>query len=128
MSVTLIDVHFVRLRTFERTAKGLLSDDDERQIEKDIAENPEAAPIIMATGGVRKIRGRLAQHGKRGGVRVLYLYVAATETVYLLTNGNPDHEQFLDRGDYYEEGWQDQEQEESNHGNLDGSSHHRGTG
>ena len=84
MSVTLIDVHFVRLRTFERTAKGLLSDDDEREIEKAIAEDPEAAPIIRATGGVRKIRGRLGQRGKRGGLRILYLYVAATETVYLL--------------------------------------------
>lgn len=84
MSVTLIDVHFVRLRTFERTARGLLSDEDERQIEQDIAEDPEAAPIITATGGVRKIRGRLGQHGKRGGVRILYLYVAAKETVYLL--------------------------------------------
>jgi hypothetical protein len=84
MSAALIDVHFVRLGTFDRAAKGLLSDDDEREIEKDIAQDPEAAPVITATGGVRKIRGRIGQRGKRGGVRILYLHVATTETVYLL--------------------------------------------
>jgi mRNA-degrading endonuclease RelE of RelBE toxin-antitoxin system len=80
----LIDVHFVRLGTFDRTAKGLLSDEDQRAIERDIAEDPEASPVISDTGGVRKIRGRLGQRGKRGGVRILYVYVAAVETVYLL--------------------------------------------
>jgi hypothetical protein len=80
----LINVHFVRLGTFDRTAKGLLSDEDERAIEADIADDPEAAPVISGTGGVRKIRGRLGQRGKRGGVRVLYVYDAAGETVYLL--------------------------------------------
>lgn len=79
-----IAVHFVRLRTFDRSAKALLSDDDEREIEKNIADDPEGAPVISGTGGVRKIRGRVGQRGKRGGVRILYLYVAATETVYLL--------------------------------------------
>jgi mRNA-degrading endonuclease RelE of RelBE toxin-antitoxin system len=69
---------------FDRTAQALLSDDDEGEIEKSIADDPEGAPVIPATGGVRKIRGRVGQRGKRGGVRVLYLYVAATETVYLL--------------------------------------------
>jgi hypothetical protein len=32
MAAALIDAHFVRLGTFDRAAKGLLSDDDEREI------------------------------------------------------------------------------------------------
>lgn len=84
MSGLLTHVHFVRLKTFDRTAKGLLRDDEERQLEKDIANDPEAAPVISGTGGVRKIRVGVGHRGKRGGARILYLYVAATETVYLL--------------------------------------------
>ena len=57
MSAALIDVHFVRLRTFDRAAKGLLSDEDEREIEKDIAQDPEAAPVITATGGDGEFHG-----------------------------------------------------------------------
>lgn len=41
MSGSVIDVHFVRLRAFERAAYALLSDDDEREIEKNIADDPE---------------------------------------------------------------------------------------
>jgi phage-related protein len=84
MSAPLIDVHFVRLRTFDRTAKGLLSDEDEREIEIDIARDPDGAPVITGTDGVRKIRGRIGRRGKRSGARILYLYVVSTETVYLL--------------------------------------------
>ena len=84
MPSPLVDVHFIRLKTFDRTAKNLLSDDDERELERDIAEDPQAAPVISETGGVRKIRAAIGQKGKRGGVRVLYLYIEADETVYLL--------------------------------------------
>ncbi|HYN80443.1 MAG TPA: type II toxin-antitoxin system RelE/ParE family toxin [Gemmatimonadaceae bacterium] len=84
MPGSLTDVHFVRLKTFDRTVRGLLSDDDERDLEEDIAGNPKGAPVIAETGGVRKIRARIGQRGKRGGARVLYLYVEDIETVYLL--------------------------------------------
>ncbi len=84
MPSLLVDVHFIRLKTFDRTAKNLLSDDDERELEQDIAEDPQAAPVVSETGGVRKIRATIGQRGKRGAARVLYLYLEAVETVYLL--------------------------------------------
>ncbi len=80
----LLRVCFVRLPTFDRTASVILTDEDERQLEQQIADHPEAAPIIAGTGGVRKVRARLGERGKRGGARVLYLYLPRSETVYLL--------------------------------------------
>lgn len=84
MTDTLLDVHFIRLAVFDRTAKGLLTDEDERQMEQEIANAPEAAPVISETGGIRKIRVAMQGRGKRGSARVLYLYLPTTETVYLM--------------------------------------------
>lgn len=84
MADRLLDVHFVRLSTFDKAAKALLSDDEERVIESDIAQNPKAAPVIPRTSGVRKIRVAVKGRGKSGSVRVLYLHIPAVEIVYLL--------------------------------------------
>lgn len=81
---TPIDIHFVRLATYDKAAKGLLSDEEERALENEIAQNPKVAPVITQTGGVRKIRIALQGRGKSGGARVLYLHIPAVEFVYLL--------------------------------------------
>ena len=46
---------------------------------------PEQGPVIAGSGGVRKIRWRRAGMGKRGGLRVIYYWEAASETFYMLT-------------------------------------------
>ena len=75
---------FVRLPEYERTAKDLLSDDDERRIEHALVENPEAGAVVAKTGGVRKLRVALPGRGKRGSARVIYFYRSAKGRVYLL--------------------------------------------
>jgi hypothetical protein len=84
MKDSVADFHFIRASTFDRAAKGLLSDEDERVMESEIAAHPKAAPVIKATGGVRKIRVATGHRGKRGSTRVLYLFVETANTVYLL--------------------------------------------
>lgn len=84
MQTSLLYVHFVRLAVFDRTVKGVLSDDDERAMEQAIANAPESAPVITETGGIRKIRVANKGRGKSGSARVLYLYVPAKELVYLM--------------------------------------------
>jgi len=79
-----LEVYFIRLAVFDRTAKGLLTDDDERAMEQEIADAPTAAPVIPETGGVRKIRVAMKGRGKSGSARVLYLYVPKDEVVYLM--------------------------------------------
>lgn len=84
MAATVLYVHFIRLSVFDHTAKGLLTDEDERQMDQEIADAPDAAPVVTETGGIRKIRVAMQGRGKRGSARVLYLHVPTTETVYLM--------------------------------------------
>lgn len=74
----------VRLPTFERGARGLLSDDDQRELDNVLAADPRIGAVIRDTGGVRKLRITLAGRGKRGGARALHYYRGSRERVYLI--------------------------------------------
>lgn len=77
-------LEFVHLPLFERTAKGLLDDEDLRALELDLLENPERGSVQAGTGGVRKVRVAIGDRGKSGGARVAYLYVEVRETIYFI--------------------------------------------
>ena len=40
--------------------------------------------LIQHSGGLRKVRWKLKDTGKRGGLRVIYYWVTADEHIYLL--------------------------------------------
>lgn len=44
----------------------------------------ENGAYIQGTGGLRKIRILLDQHGKRGGGRVIYVDIELKETIYFI--------------------------------------------
>jgi hypothetical protein len=50
-----------------------------------IVANPESGDLIRGSGGVRKLRWRLAGRGKRGGVRVIYYLRLKQGEVWMLT-------------------------------------------
>lgn len=75
---------FVWLPTFERTSKGLLSEEDRRAIEARLCANLEAGAIIRRTGGFRKLRHALEGGGKSGGARVIYFADQECERVYMI--------------------------------------------
>jgi hypothetical protein len=77
-------LEFVFLPTFERSAAGVLSDAEIRDLELELLANPQAGDVVAGTGGVRKLRVALPGRGKRGSTRVIYLYVEARQKVYLL--------------------------------------------
>ena len=84
MKESIAHIHFIRLATFDRGAKGLLSDSDEQAMESDIAANPTGAPVVADSGGCRKIRLAVKGRGKSGSARALYLYIEKAQTVILL--------------------------------------------
>ena len=75
---------FVWLPTFERTAKGLLSEDDKRNIERTLCERLDAGSVMRRTGGLRKLRHPLPGGGKSGGARVIYRPNEACGRVYMI--------------------------------------------
>lgn len=49
-----------------------------------LIDHPDARDVIPGAGGVRKLRWAAKGKGKRGGARIIYLYVAIAERIYLL--------------------------------------------
>jgi hypothetical protein len=62
-----------------RAAEDLYSEADREEIVRTIAATPEAGDLMPGTGGYRKLRFARSGMGKRGGARVVYLYLI---TVY----------------------------------------------
>jgi len=61
-----------------------LNDTDLVQLEEILLENPQKGDVIEGTGGARKLRIQIGNHGKSGGGRVIYLDVLEREHLYLL--------------------------------------------
>jgi hypothetical protein len=77
-------ISFIEMPTFTRSRVGILSDEELDRVQAELQVNPEAGDVIQGTFGVRKIRVAHGGKGKRGGARVLYYYVDARMTIYLM--------------------------------------------
>lgn len=77
-------LEFLLLPSYERSARGLLGEDEQRWIEQTLVDDPAAGATIPGTGGVRKLRVALPGGGKSGGARVIYFYRGAKGRIYLL--------------------------------------------
>ena len=55
-------------------------------MEHDILANPEVGDLVPGTGGLRKVRlgQRQVRRGKRGGLRIYYLDLAASKVTHLV--------------------------------------------
>jgi hypothetical protein len=61
-----------------------LTDENLRELENILLENPKAGDVIQGTGGLRKIRIPLENTGKRGGARTIYVDIELKETIYFI--------------------------------------------
>jgi mRNA-degrading endonuclease RelE of RelBE toxin-antitoxin system len=69
---------------FSKRAQSLLDAESYRLLQLRLAADPEAGSLIPGTGGLRKIRWRGSGRGKSGGVRVIYYWARAYDTILLL--------------------------------------------
>lgn len=72
--IVLMKREFIYFPKFEKLWKELGLDDDElRDLETVILEDPKSAPVIPGTNGLRKLRWSRHGMGKRGGIRIFYV-------------------------------------------------------
>jgi len=77
---------FIILPEFDKCwSKMGLTDKDLRELENYLCIHPESGDVAPGTGGLRKLRWGAQGKGKRGGARVLYVYFAFYEKIYLLS-------------------------------------------
>lgn len=74
----------VETSVFTRRVLKLLSDENYRSLQQFLVADPEAGDLIRHSGGLRKIRWSVAGRGKRSGVRIIYYWAPARETILML--------------------------------------------
>jgi mRNA-degrading endonuclease RelE of RelBE toxin-antitoxin system len=74
----------IETSVFTRQVNRLLSDDEYRQLQTELAAHPDAGVVIPGSKGLRKIRGSLQGQGKRGGSRVIYYWAVAHDQLLML--------------------------------------------
>jgi hypothetical protein len=76
---------FIRTQVFEADWKNAgLNDNDLRELENILLDNPKAGDVIPHLSGGRKVRFAAGGRGKSGGVRVIYVDIVIREQIYLL--------------------------------------------
>ena len=60
---------------FTQQVIHLVTDDDYREFQKELLQNPKKGDVIPQSGGLRKARMKLPGRGKSGGARVIYLHI-----------------------------------------------------
>ena len=76
---------FIETRLFTRLVREYLDDDEYRELQKVLMDNPETGNIIPGSGGLRKVRWRSPGRGKRGGYRVIYYARLKQGVILMLT-------------------------------------------
>lgn len=77
-------MEFIETPTFTRLILELLPDDEYRQLQIELMENPERGDLIKQGGGIRKVRFALPGKGKSGGIRVIYYWKKSDHQIYML--------------------------------------------
>ena len=74
----------VETAAFTKLISQLMDDDQYRELQVLLIENPEIGDLIQGSGGLRKIRWQLTGRGKRGGVRVIYYWAVSADQIRML--------------------------------------------
>lgn len=77
-------MEFIETPTFTRMVTELLSDDEYRELQNTLVEDPGRGDIIKGGGGIRKLRHAVQGRGKSGGVRVIYYWVKDNHQIFML--------------------------------------------
>jgi hypothetical protein len=76
-------IEFIETSIFTRQIKLIATDDELKELQKELIECPDKGDLIQKTGGLRKIRMATGLQGKSGGARVIY-FLATAQVIYLV--------------------------------------------
>ncbi|WP_312626732.1 type II toxin-antitoxin system RelE/ParE family toxin [Scandinavium sp.] len=76
-------IEFIETALFTRQIKAIATDDELRELQRELIQFPNRGDVIQNTGGLRKIRLATGVQGKSGGARVIY-FVATAEIIWFV--------------------------------------------
>ena len=74
----------VETSVFTRQVQKLLSDDEYRELQVALINDPGMGQIIVGSGGLRKVRWRGSGRGKSGGTRAIYYWAVSPDQLLML--------------------------------------------
>jgi mRNA-degrading endonuclease RelE of RelBE toxin-antitoxin system len=74
----------VEFPAFTRAITALLSEEEYAELQWTLVRRPDIGDIIPSCKGLRKMRWRLRDKGKRGGMRIIYYWVTAADQILML--------------------------------------------
>ena len=78
------EITVLQLPRFKAEATALIGPDVIEAVAVYLIDHPDAGDVIPGSGGARKLRWAAKGKGKRGGVRIIYVYVVIAARIYLL--------------------------------------------
>ncbi len=78
------EITVLQLPKFKAEATDLIGSDGVEALAEYLADRPDAGDVIPEAAGARKLRWAAKGKGKRGGARVIYVYVMVAARIYLL--------------------------------------------
>jgi hypothetical protein len=79
-----LDITVLQLPKFKAEATELIGADGTDAVAIYLINHPDAGDVIPGSGRVRKLRWAAKGKGKRGGARIVYLYVVIAARIYLI--------------------------------------------
>ena len=74
----------IETSVFTRLIKELMSDEEYRELQEALVNQPDIGDLIQGSGGLRKVRWKLQGRGKSGGVRAIYYWVVDEAHIRML--------------------------------------------
>jgi Protein of unknown function (DUF1044). len=78
------EITVLQLPKFKAEATELIGAEGIEALAAYLADHPDAGDVIPGVGGVRKLRWAAKGKGKRGGARIIYVYVVIAARVFLI--------------------------------------------
>lgn len=76
-------IEFIETPLFTRQIKSIATDDELKELQKELIQYPARGDLITQTGGLRKIRMATGNQGKSGSARIIY-FIASEEIVWFV--------------------------------------------
>jgi hypothetical protein len=79
-----LDLTVLQLPKFKAEASEWIRADGIEAVAMYLSVHPDAGDVIPGAGGARKLRWAAKGEGKRGGARIIYVYVVVAARIYLV--------------------------------------------
>lgn len=75
---------FIETPIFTEDITKTLTDQEYTKLQQYLTLNPESGNIIPGSGGFRKLRWKIENKGKSGGIRIIYYLYKSDDLIYMI--------------------------------------------